>query len=176
MGRQINFFMFGDDEHKFLNYVKETQNYLIDRFGNTISFEEMEPSCCSKDENQANRMMDIYYIAAPNSKIEIRDKAGLQSVISEVIEFSPSIIRHSNELWNGRIWIETKYYDEHRNIVMKPKWFIDMFNLYQKWIKKNLRPNKDKDFYVGDNAYKLKKSEGYRLMNSPKVEIDFPDI
>jgi hypothetical protein len=176
MGRQINFFMFGDDEYKFLNYVKETQNYLIDRFGNPISFEGRQPSSCGKEEIQINRMMVIYYIAAPNSKIEIRNRVGLLPAISEVIEFSPSVIRNNNELWNGRIWIETKYYDENRNIVTKPKWFIDMFNLYQKWIRKNLHPNKDKDFYVGDMAYKLKKEKGYRLMNSPKVEIDFTVI
>lgn len=174
MGRQINFFMFGSDEYKFLKYVNDTQNYVIDRLGNNISIDEIERNTYADD--LVNRVFASYYIVAPNSKVEIDDKTGLNSIVSEVIEFSPSVIKHYTELWNGRIWIELKYLDENRNIVVKPKWFIDMFNLYQKWIKKNLRPNKDKDFYVGDNAYKLKTEKGYRLMNSPKVEIDFSGI
>ena len=172
MGRQINFFMSENDEARFIEMVKSYQDYFIDVHGNHVSYEEIisNPSKLNADRKLPTSQL---FIAAPNSYIEINGGI-LQRVISEVIEFDRSLFSNPNEIWNGRIWIATRYYDNNNVIVKKQKSFLDKFSSYRKWITKNLIPDKEKIFYIGPDAYSLMHEKKLKMKNSPTVEIEFP--
>jgi len=83
------------------------------------------------------------------------------------------MIGKDNHVEHGRIWYQTQYYDAMGVIKKKHKRLIDQYNNYKKWILKNYRISKCRDFYIGEEAYKLYKSGEYRMMATPMTEVHF---
>jgi len=162
MGKQIRFFMVQQDEEKFLKVIKE--------FGDTIVDNMLQPfSLC----DITSSTKEILNIISPESSI-IKSKRGcIDSLFSDTIEFSRSYLKNQNELYYGRLWTELKYYNENREIVTKSKVLNDRYSFYNKWIKKNFKISDDKDFYIGEEAYKLYKEFDLRMMATPKTEVVF---
>jgi hypothetical protein len=170
MGRQIRFFMFVQDEQNFLEHIKQNKDFLLDGKGNRLGFEKiMEPVIYN---GRTIAVEPVVYVASFESKIVKRD-AFLDVSQSDVIEFWRCSIRQEYQLWDGRIWYETRYFVENDEIYTKPEWLNKKYNEYKKWIVKNYKISREKDFYIGSQAYRMYKEEGFKMMNSPTVSIDF---
>lgn len=61
--------------------------------------------------------------------------------------------REPSILDSGRLWMSIRYFEDDMTIE-KDKWVIDWYDSYVKWIKKNCRLSKNKDSYIGEDAYK----------------------
>lgn len=169
MGKQIRFFMLNCDEKKFLDYVKESGDPIFDKKSNPIELDKFGRIIEKIDQPSIKQI----FITSPESKI-IKDENGfIDQILSDVIVFRRCSTTEEKMVWEGRIWAEFKYYDDSGEMIQKEKWFEQKFNKYKSWIKKNSRISVDKDSYIGVKAYKLYKEKGYRMMNSPKVEIKF---
>jgi hypothetical protein len=161
MGRRVRFFMYGNDELIFLEEIKNNFDLLLD--------EKSEPL----KELVKPEIMRSLFITIPNSNISKWQNGDVDPLMSEVIHFIRSIVEEKNQLWEGGLWIETKFYGDKNQLVIKPDWLTKKFNVYKKWVTKNLRPNKDKSIYIGEEAYKLYKEQGFQMKNAPKVNIEF---
>jgi len=113
-----------------------------------------------------------FFIASSESKIFKSKNGFLDQIRSDVIECSRCILQNGNLLFEGRIWVEPRYYDENGIIKNKEAWLAQKFNAYRSWIKKNFRISADKSAYIGAEAYALK-TKGHRMMNGPNVEVMF---
>ncbi len=161
MGKQIRFFMAKEDELEFYDLVLSSNDFFIDDKQNILDKEAL-----------FNSNEITLYIAQPNSNI-IKDENGYINIIrSEVIEYSRCLFRNSN-LDYGRLWAEFKFYDSEGELVQKEKWFNDKFSSYRKWIKKNYRVSKSKDFYIGEQAYKLYLTKELEMMATPLIKVEF---
>ncbi len=173
MGRQIRFFMHGDDEIKFIELVEYFGDSISDRGGNPFDISKLNGFLLHKEEITDSSKLTILFIIFPESKLVKRESGYINPVEADVIEFSRCDITDNNQIWEGRLWAEFKYYDENGTLKSKDKWFEQKFNKYRNWIKKNLRISVDKDYYIGEEAYKLYREKGYRMKAGPKVEIKF---
>jgi len=170
MGKQIRFFMHGNDELKFLEIMEEQGDSIVDDKANPIEINKLKQFFRNTVEEVE---LTQFFMIFPESKL-IRDENGfIEPIESDVIEFSRCSIESENMVWAGRIWAEFNYYDNNDAMVKKDKWFEQKFNKYRNWIKKNLRISVDKGYYIGEEAYKLYKEKGYRMKAGPKVEIKF---
>ena len=172
MENQKEFFLTSKDEELIIKLIKENNDLLINEMGGKI-LEFGKPVVYSSSKPLDSKIIKKAFIYTSKSRI-IKDKNGfVNELFSDVIEFSRCEVKNEKHLWNGRIWVETKYYYDNQEIEKKPDWLNIKYNYYQRWIKKNLMPNKDNNFYIGKDAYKLYKEEGYKMKNSPLVELDF---
>jgi hypothetical protein len=153
--------MYGEDELIFLEEVKKNHDLLLD--------EKSEPL----KELIKPEILRSIFITMQNSNISKRASGNLDPLVSEVIQLVRSVIKENNQLWEGGLWVETKFYDDKKQLVTKPDWLTKKFDEYNKWITKNMRSNKDNSVYIGDEAYKMYKEQGFEMKNAPKVNIEF---
>jgi hypothetical protein len=173
MGRQIRFFMIGNDEKKFFEVIEAFGDLIVDKKGKSLEISKLKEILLQEEEKKVLSTLNKFFITFNESKL-IKDENGfIEPFESDVIDFSRCSIEGGNMVWQGRIWAEFNYYDNNGVLVKKEKWFEQKFNMYRSWIKKNFRISVDKFAYIGEEAYKLYKEKGYRMMNSPKVEIEF---
>lgn len=162
MGKQIEFFMTKLDELEFLKMVVENGYLIMDDKASVIEIDEViESSTLSS------------IITFKNSKICKSENDFLDVIESEVIEFSRSLNRSDNSMLSGRIWGEFKYYNSSQELIAKSKQMNDMYNILVKWIKKNMRQSKCKNFFAGSDAYRFYKINGYKMLAGPKHIIEF---
>ncbi len=162
MGKQIRYFMLNEDQVKLVDFVKELSDMIVDNKGIALAVEHIYVS---------NR--SSFYILSQQSKVAYSDNGFIEAFSSDVIQLSKNMIRRQNQVEYGRLWVELKYYDSLGNIVTKDKWLSDKYNMYKKWIIKNCRISKEKDFYIGEATYKLYKSGEYKMMATPVTEVEF---
>ncbi len=173
MGRQIRFFMVGSDEIKFLELIEAEGDLIVDEKGNNIDINTLKDGMLHSEEKKDYMTFTEFYIIFPDSKKIKFESSIINQIRSDVIEVSRCSMTKENLVWEGRLWAEFKYYDDKGDTIIKEKWFEQKFNKYRSWIKKNFRISLDKSSYIGEEAYKLYKEKGYRMMNGPKVEIKF---
>lgn len=173
MGRQTRFFMVGKDEVKFFEIIGEFGDLTVDDRANPINLNKVREFPVYTDERIDPPPITQFFVIPPELNVRKTENGFIDQISSDVIEFSRCSITDKNIVWEGRIWAEFRYYDENDQLVKKEKWFEQKFNKYSRWIKKNLRISIDKDSYIGEEAYRLYKEKGYRMMNSPNVEIKF---
>lgn len=161
MGRQIRFFTMNNDEDYFIQTIFNSSDKIVDSKGNSMTLGEIK--LCRLN----------LYIISPNSKIFYTKNNFINSINSDVIEYARNTVNIKKQVEYGRLWLETKYYDTYGNAVTKEKWLSAKFSKYKKWIVKNYRLSKDKDFYISEEAYKLYKSGEYKMMATPVTEVHF---
>lgn len=176
MGKQINFFMLNTDEKDLLDYIFSQGDKIVDAKGNEINMNYLNKDIVYTGE-AINPPPLIQFFIVSKESIIVKSKSNfIDQITSDVIEVSRSTIKHKNgekTITSGRIWAEFKYYDSNRQLKKKEKWFQQKLNNYINWVKKNLTPNKDKDFFVGRNTYKKIKDENYKAMSGPQYKIYF---
>lgn len=160
MGMQIRFFMASQDEVYFYNLINELGDILIDNRGNPLSVEESM-------KYKLNQ-----YITSTDYANRLHHNEIVDPIGANVIDFSKASCNKEKQFEPARLWIEVKFWDDSGNLITKDKWLIDKFNCYKKWIKKNCKLSKDKNYYVGKAAEKLYREEGYKLMSTPKYEVE----
>lgn len=154
--------MLNKDEKEFIKLIEEFGDTLVDNMGKVLS---------SEDIINSNR--SIFYILSQQSKIVYSSNGFIDVLISDLIEYSRSMIRNQNQVQYGRLWVETKYFNTLGQNVSKDKWLSNKYNAYKKWIEKQYKISKCRDFYIGTAAYNLYKYEGYKMMATPVLEVEF---
>ena len=118
MGKQISFFMTANDELSFIEFIKKNNDVIVDKSGNKVNEIGELVSYISGKRLDSTTIGKIF-IMKTDSKIFIKKNGFVDDTLSEVIEFSRCEIVNDNELWNGRIWFQTKYYDEKGELIKK---------------------------------------------------------
>ena len=162
MGKQVRFFMTNKDEVDFLKAIIQFNNSILDNKAFVLTVEEAKSS--------TNLSL---FITAQNANISKDNNGFVDPIVAEVIQFSRYMLLEDKYLRNGRVWAEFKYYDDSKKLVNKSKEFKDTYNIYEKWIKKNFRLSKCKDYYIANDAYRAYKEDGIILMAGPKQIIEF---
>lgn len=168
VGKQIRFFMGPEDEKKFLEMVFKKKDLLVrpkfkDR--NIDSIDPKEASLVLKDYQ--------YFIISEQSRIITRDPGYINEIVSDTIVFSRCIVKDGSKMNYGRLWVELKYWGEHGEMITKDKRLSDCYEFYRKWIKKHYRISKDKNFYIGEEAYKLYQDGKMKMISPPKYVVEF---
>lgn len=137
MSKQINFLMDKDTEEKFLIYIKENGVAIFE--GNNYSPKIIE---VLPEPFSGKGWFKVYLYNNQEDLILNKLSTGreyIDSIKSPVIEFNRTIIREgAKEVSRGRLWLETKFYNEDGELVSKD---IDLDEWYKnlcKWIKKNV--------------------------------------
>ncbi len=166
MGRQIRFFMAPEDEGEFVDMILEKKELLVRPKLKDGNIEPIKTRLSISDYK--------LYIISEHSRIVGKSTGFICETFSDVIEFYRCKIKDGCRMEYGRLWVELKYWDEQGQLITKNKRLSERFEFYRKWIKKNYLLSKDKEFYIGDEAYKLY-CEGELKMISPinyVVEFD----
>ncbi len=192
MGRQVRFFVTDNDIDDLIEVIHQNNGQIITRLSKQCSsladFKE-------KDDLEGKQ----FFIKFQNSKLI--NRGGLSSHIldqlsSEVVEVSlcrnvnkeivdvsmlgktvePIYIPNPDYSLStfecGRIWYESKYYDEQGNIVEKSEDLKTMFDILKKYIRKNYHISVQKDYYIGPDAY-LKYLKGEFKTKAGRYDIVF---
>lgn len=150
-----------EDEEKFVSYVLSQNDYFINTSNQSIdSYELIE----SKELS--------FFIASSQSKINLSRSGFVDSITSDVIQYSRGIKKES-QITHGRLWFEVKYYDESQVLISKEKWLKEKFRLHSNWIKENYRQSRCKDFYIGEGAYQHFKNGNLHMMATPILKVEF---
>jgi hypothetical protein len=162
MGKQIEFFMTCKDESEFLRKVSEYKGVFINDKGLQMTLEEVGVS---------NSLS--LFIVLSDAYLYKSTSGFLDAIVSEAVQFSRGMRREECIIRSSRLWAEFKYYDSNKNLITKSKQFNDIFNIYVKLIKKNYRRSKCKNYYIGNEAYKLYKEYSYSMLAGPKHMVEF---
>ena len=93
----------------------------------------------------------------------------MDSIESPVIEYSRTIIREdSKEISRGRLWFETKYYNDDGELVQKDIRLEEWYKELCKWIKKNapktdLNIGEKRKEYISKSVLQLLE-QGYKIV------------
>lgn len=166
-GKQIRFFFTATDEDRFFQEIEKRDDVFI----TDKNLELGIPKIKSLNENFQTQI----WIKSHKSHIYMNSNGYIDRDKSDVIEYSRSITeaffksRYPNlkeqitsedrkYLRNGRLWIAMKYLNHDKDdFIEKANWFKDWYSIYAKWIKKYCRLNKDKNYYMGEDAFKAYK-------------------
>ena len=167
MGKQVNFFISGEDLRTIFDLVDERNEIILNDIGKTVTISEVL---------QINASIQILYIASITADIHMGISGRyINSSWSEAIELSVHrpLVTHLTE---SRIWAQFTNYGLDDKIVTKSPEFSHMYDFYAKWLKKHFRmsiPNCSRHFYyIGEDAYRLYKEEGYQMM-AGNYKVDF---
>ncbi len=160
MGKQTGFFMSESDEAEFLGLVGDHGDVILGLDARELTVEEAL--------HYARRKV---FIALPQSEPTL-SAFGLISSAAEVVEFWRCLRRGDGHIEDGRIWAEFRDYDSSGRLVPRAKQFQDMYSFYAKWIKKHYRISSNKRYYIGPEAYRKYKEDGW-TMRSGVVTVEF---
>lgn len=136
MGKQINFFMDKDTEEKFLIYIKENGVAIFEGNNDSPKIIEVLPEPFS-----GKGWFKVYLYNNQGDLILNKLSTGreyIDSIKSPVIEFRRTIIKEgAKEVSRGRLWLETKFYNEDGDLVSKDSDLDEWYKNLSKWIKKN---------------------------------------
>ncbi len=136
MGKQINFYI-----------EKELEEKLIQQLFNegfVIVAEDLDnKELVTYDEFQkVNPKVYIMYLYKKEFGKLIIDKEcefRLDCLRSPIIELTRTLIKNDKKIvTRGRLWVETKYYDENGEIILKDSILTKEYNSLVKWVKKNV--------------------------------------
>lgn len=162
MGKQIEFFMANTDEIELLHKVSEQKDLILNDKALPMTLEEA-----------ANSSSLSLFIVSGEAMVYKSNSGFLDAIVSEAIQFSRGMRRDSNVIRTSRLWAESMYYDSNHKLTKKSKYFNDMFSFYVNWIKRNFKPSKCKNYFIGNEAYRLYKEEGYIMLAGPKHIVEF---
>lgn len=89
----------------------------------------------------------------------------VDSKFSPVIDFIRTVVHHEeNTVRGGRLWIEMNYWNEHGELVEKPKELLAWYNKPTSWIKKNLEIEKihGSNYYITTEMKRFIEESGYK--------------
>lgn len=165
MGKQINFYMHGDDELQFLAAARQRAEVLVLPYRSAT--EKFEPL---KDLPQAGEAFAYgVWLWSPTECapyevewVEPQRSYYVNRFASEVIEFSRSF-EDEGALVRGRIWAEMVAIDpeDPNSFIRKSASFEKWFDSLVRWIKKNYeKVDGPIPEYVGHGAAKFKREGG----------------
>jgi len=135
MGRQINFYMDEKIQDLFVDYIFH-QGFVVMY---TDSNKKELVVCENKNNLNQEYYLFIYKKVFGELVCDENFNYELNVVDSPVIEFTKTMVKDEGKtIIRGRLWMETKYYDENNNLLLKAPKLTDEYNLLVKWIKKHI--------------------------------------
>lgn len=136
MGRQINFYMEETLQEQFIQKLFE-KNFLI------IAEDLENKKLVVYDEYQKFNSNTYTMYLYKNNFGELLTKEDcdyrLDYLKSPVIEFTKNLIKNDKMIiTRGRLWLETKYYNDDGNIVCKDTIITQEYNALVRWIKNRI--------------------------------------
>ncbi|MDO5151300.1 MAG: hypothetical protein Q4D76_18215 [Oscillospiraceae bacterium] len=169
MGKQINFFIDRETEERFLIYIRKNGVAIFEGNNNNPQVVDELPVPFS-----GKGCFKIYLYKTNNGDLKLKKlstgRECIDSIESPVIEFSRTIIREdTKEVTKGRLWVETKYYNDNGELVIKNGMLEEWYKDLCKWIKKNAprievsNNGKNHNVYITKQVLQLLE-QGYKLV------------
>lgn len=149
MGRQIGFFFDRKDEEAFIDHALENGCLILDTRGSILH----KPMIVGSDVKKNSQV--LITMEGLNVEKYSEESEYVCSITSEVIEFSRCQSWYEKTLSDGRIWAEFKHWNSEGRLEKKSDRLDKLYKLLVKWIKNNARLSVDKEYYIGEHAYKL---------------------
>lgn len=169
MGKQINFYMDNETEEKFFEFIKKDGVVLFERNNKLPQIIDTLPEPFS---GRGWFMVYIYNEKLGKCIICETDNGikYIDFIKSPVIRFSRTIIREdAKEIAMGRLWFETKFYDDDGELISKDSALDEWYKKLCKWIRKNVPRTELSDTWGVRKEYISKSlidlfEQGYKLM------------
>lgn len=167
MGKQINFFIDKETEEKFFVYLNEKGVAILEGNNKMPLIVDKLPAPFSE-----KGWFKLYLYNNAGDLIIKKLATGrecVDSIESPVIEYSRTIIREdSKEISRGRLWFETKYYNDDGELVQKDIRLEEWYKELCKWIKKNapktdLNIGEKRKEYISKSVLQLLE-QGYKIV------------
>lgn len=124
MGKQINFYMEDSTQNCFLDFLRENQFTFLSYEGEKI--------------DNINDYCDFYLYKKEFGDLIFKEYGkSLDILNSPVIEVVKTRIKGQKVL-RGRIWVSDLFYKNNIGNLEYCKKYIDMYQILNKWIKKNV--------------------------------------
>ncbi|MCC5463778.1 hypothetical protein [Pelosinus baikalensis] len=138
MGKQINFLMDKETEEKFFEFVRKDGVVLFEGDNELPQIIDALPEPFSGKGWFSvyiyNEKFGQYIISETKKGIKYID-----SIKSPVIEFNRTIVREgTKEVSRGRLWVETKFYNDNGEEILKDSGLDEWYKYLCKWIRKNV--------------------------------------
>lgn len=169
MGKQINFLMDKETEEKFIEYILSDGIVLFE--GNNMNPVKIN-TLPEPFSGKAWFKLYLYKEGFGDLILKKIDNGReyIDAIASPVIEFSRTIIRNeAKEVSRGRLWVEMEFFNDKKELTIKPKDLGDWFKNLSKWVKKYLprteivAKNKIYSEYSSKSVSDIIKS-GYKVM------------
>ena len=176
MGKQIRFYITQTDAKDLIDLIYSNGGILISTAGDELTKDDLEH--IADVIYIKNKYIDsCVYIKLQNSNLQFDNykRKYIDYEYSDVIEFSlPRPIKHRENTFSaGRFWYATSYYNKNNELIKKTL-MKGMFNLLQKYIRKNYIANDDKSEYIGLDCYeKYKRGEYITTVNDGAILVKF---
>lgn len=141
MGRQINFYMSNDVQERFIDFLNKNEFVFVD----------CNASMINDILDDSKRDIYLYKQDYGNIIMSQNNKSNIDSLKSPIIEYIKTIIKEEQQtVLRGRLWIETKFYNEKGEVINKEESVLKDYQMLVRWIKKNVpyQQIKKKDHYI----------------------------
>ena len=165
MGRQVEFYMWGQDEREFIDFVKSTGEVIILPYtspkADMPALAELPPA---SDEfmlwlfnrNVSSRLLTRF--------VQQQDYNVVDRDLSSVVEFSRTVLSEG-VLVPGRLWAIFNYVTPDMQWAYKEPEFKKWYERLARWIRKNYSrdPDLGHGFYFGPEARELARTGKVKL-------------
>lgn len=145
MGRSVYFFTGPHDEVSFFNEIQASGNKLCELYlneeGRLVAF-----SSDSVHAVVASAASRVVRIGRSSRMVSLDDSDVLHLLRSRIIEATGDLVKRKPEialgeslLVDGRLWLQTDYWDEQGVRRKKPHWLFESFERYKRWLSKEFR-------------------------------------
>ncbi|WP_042462543.1 hypothetical protein [Neobacillus dielmonensis] len=137
MGKQINFYIETELQEKFLQHCFCMGFIILAedlKEKKLVKFNEL------KDINPDIYILYLYKNIFGDIIVDENFTYRLNYLQSPVIEFTRNLIKpQEKKITRGRLWMESKYYDQYSEVVYKDQKLIKEYNALVKWLKKHVK-------------------------------------
>lgn len=154
VGKQVNFYMDGNDERSFIEFLRADPNTVIFRSSEKTS--EIEDLVDLPKPNELEWFaLNLWHKHLSTPVLDYIERQGYYSPnkeVSEIIEFDRST-KDQGRLVRGRLWAEMQYWskEDPPQVVRKSEAFVKWYNRLANWIKKQSERDQH-GFYVMPGA------------------------
>lgn len=129
MGRQINFYMSHDVQERFIDFLNEKEFTFVDYNASIINdiLDDSRKSIYLYKQDYGDICMNPYH------------KVHIDPLKTPIIQYRKTIIKEEQrKVLMGRLWIETKYYNEDGELINKGESVLKDYQMLVRWVKKNV--------------------------------------
>ncbi len=140
MGRQTNFYMYGNDQIRFFDFVQQDPDVVfIPTYSKTKKFKPLTDLTNPGYIYFWNKRFSPPFIV---TRIDTAHYA-VNETFSEIIDFSPSNIDENGDVTVGRIHAQMTYWmrTPPHNLMQKSPDFIKWYDSLARWLQKNSKPH-----------------------------------
>ncbi|MBD5489915.1 MAG: hypothetical protein HDR13_14180 [Lachnospiraceae bacterium] len=141
MGKQIIFYMSNDVQERFIDFLNKKEFFFVD----------YNASIINDISDDSKRDIYLYKQDYGNIIMSQNNNVNIDSLKSPIIQYKKTIIKEEQQtVLRGRLWIQTKYYNEKGEVINKGESVLKDYQMLVRWIKTNVpyQQIKKKDHYI----------------------------